>query len=124
MIGPQPRDVDVAVGQVGRRRHRREQLGVLRGHGRVDGGAWLAGERRPEPGRELARRVELLRGPQRDELPRRFGAEQVGEYPARMVRVVEEKQQVAEADQRVSAVAGAAERVGPAVHIADHVDPH
>ena len=44
--------------------------------------------------------------------------------PARMVGVVQEQQQVAEADQRVGAVTGAPQRVSPAVHVADHVDPH
>ena len=38
--------------------------------------------------------------------------------------VVEEEDQVAEADQRVGAVARPGQRVGPAVHVADHMNPH
>ncbi|GAA1330208.1 hypothetical protein GCM10009647_069330 [Streptomyces sanglieri] len=39
-----------------------------------------------------------------------------------MVGVVEEEHQVTEADQRVGAVPGAGQRLGVAVHVADHVD--
>ena len=51
-------------------------------------------------------------------------AEQVGEDAPRVVGVVEEQQQVTEADQRVRAVAGPAERIGPAVHVTHHMHPH
>jgi hypothetical protein len=36
VLGPQLRQVNIAVGQVGRNRHRGEQLGVLPSHGRLD----------------------------------------------------------------------------------------
>ena len=53
-----------------------------------------------------------------------LGAEQLGEDPLGVVVVVDEQQQVAEADQDVGPVARLGQRVGAAVHIADDVDPH
>ena len=44
--------------------------------------------------------------------------------PLAVVGVVDEQQQVAQADQRVRAVTGPPERVGPAMDVTDHVDPH
>jgi hypothetical protein len=53
-----------------------------------------------------------------------LGAEQVRKYALAMVGVVNEQQQVTEADQCISTLAGYAERVGPAMYIAYHVHPH
>ncbi|GAA2725059.1 hypothetical protein GCM10010315_56270 [Streptomyces luteosporeus] len=41
-----------------------------------------------------------------------------------MVGVVEEEDEIAEADQGVRAVAGARQSLGVSVHVADHVDSH
>ena len=47
-----------------------------------------------------------------------------GKMPCAVVGVVNEQQQVTQADQCVSAVPGGGKRIGPAMHIADHVHPH
>src|ERR1700722_20176503 len=121
---PHPGDVDVAVGQVGGFGEGTEQLGVLPGHRGLE----QAGPALP-PGREQAERelpglVELLLGAQLDVLARRLGPEQVGEDALPMVGVVEEQQQVAQADQRVGTVGRAGQRIRAAVYIAHHVDSH
>ena len=41
-----------------------------------------------------------------------------------VVVVVDEKNQISEADERVGAVPGPGQRVGPAMHITDYMDPH
>ena len=51
-------------------------------------------------------------------------AEQVGEDALAVVGVVEEQQQVAQADQGVRAVARAGQCVRAAVYVAHHVDSH
>ncbi|MGH3409072.1 MAG: hypothetical protein ACRDRJ_42220 [Streptosporangiaceae bacterium] len=53
-----------------------------------------------------------------------LGAEQVREDALAVVGVVDEQQQVAQADQRVGVVPGPGQRVGPAVDVTDYVDPH
>ncbi|GAA3108562.1 hypothetical protein GCM10017687_21070 [Streptomyces echinatus] len=45
-----------------------------------------------------------------------------GKIPARVVGVVEEEDEVAQADQGVGAFAGPGQVTGVAVHVADHVD--
>src|ERR1700730_5900019 len=81
-----------------------------------------------EPGPELCRHlpglVEPLRGAQGDELPGRVRAEQVSKDASPVIGVVDEQQQVSEADQGVRAVGRAPERIGPAMNIADYVHPH
>ena len=72
----------------------------------------------------LPRLVEPAGRPQLDQPPGLLGAEQAGKDPLAVVGVVDEQQQVAEADQRVGAVAGRAQRIGPAMNVAYHVDPH
>jgi hypothetical protein len=121
---PQPGYVNVAVGQVGRGGQRREQFLVLPGRRRLDVGGGVAVEPGPQPRRQLPGLVEPLRGAQVDEPPGRPGAEQVRKYPLPVVGVVYEQQQVTEADQGVGTVRRLAERIGPAVHIADHMHPH
>src|SRR5260370_81969 len=68
--------------------------------------------------------VDLLRGAQLDVFTRRLLAEQVGEDALAVVGVVEEQEQVAQADQRVGAVARAGQRIRAAVYVAHHVDSH
>src|SRR5262249_11702705 len=123
VIGPHPRYVDVSVGQEGRRGHRIEKLSVLRGDRLIDLGRWVA-YRCPQLARHLPRRVELLRGAQADELSRVLWAEQVSEDSLGMVGVVEEKQEIAEADQRVGTITGSPQRVASAVYVADHMKAH
>src|SRR5260370_33848575 len=81
-----------------------------------------------EPGPELRRHlpglVEPVRGAQGDELPGRVRAKQVGKDPFPVIGVVDEQQQVSEADQGVRAVGRTPERLGPAMNIADHMHPH
>ena len=55
---------------------------------------------------------------------RRLGPEQVGEDALAVVGVVEEQEQVAQADQRVGAVGRAGQRIRAAVDVAHHVDSH
>src|SRR5262249_49762420 len=74
--------------------------------------------------RELPGLVELPRRAQLDVLPGRLGPEQVGEDALAMVVVVEEQQQVTQADQRVGTVGRAGQRICPGVHIAHYVDSH
>ena len=57
-------------------------------------------------------------------LARRLGAEQVGEDALAVVGVVEEQEQVAQADQRVGTVGRAGQRIRAAVYVAHHVDSH
>ena len=124
VLGPHPRDVDVAVGQVRRGRQRGEQLSVLAGRCRLHVRGRVAAEPGPQPRRHLPGLIESLRGAQRDELLGGLRAEQVGKNAVPVVRVVHEQQQVAEADKGVRAVGRALQRVGPAMHITDHVHPH
>jgi hypothetical protein len=65
-----------------------------------------------------------MRRAQLDQLARLLRAEQAGKDPLAVVGVVDEQQQIAEAYQCVSALPGRFERVGAAMDVADHVDPH
>jgi len=121
---PHARNIDVAVCQVGRRRQGREQLRVLPRRRSLDVQGAIAAQRGPQPRRHRAGLVESLLGTQRDVLPRRLRAEEFGENALPVIGVVDEQQQIAEADQRVCAVGCGGQRVGPAVHVADHVNPH
>src|SRR6266487_3843749 len=121
---PQAGYVDVAVGQVRRRRHDREQLRVLPRRRRLDMAGRFAVQPGPEPCGHRPGRIESLRRPQVNELARRRRTEQVGEYPPPVVGVVNEQQQIAQAEQRVRAVGRDGQCIGPAVHVADHMNPH
>ena len=74
--------------------------------------------------RQLPGLVEPPRGAQLDVLPGVLGPVELGEYPLRVIGVVQEEQQVAQADQHVRAVSGGGQRVGGTVHVAHHVDSH
>jgi hypothetical protein len=87
-------------------------------------GARVAVKAGPQLRRHRSGLVEPLRRAQRDELLGRLGTEQIGKDALRVVRVVNEQQQVTQADQRVSAVPRCGQRIGPAMHIADHVHSH
>src|SRR5262249_59706032 len=78
----------------------------------------------PQAGRQVTGLAESLRGPQRDVPPCRVRAEQLGEYPVGFIGVVHEQEQVAKAEQGVRAGPGGAQGTGPAVYVADHVNPH
>ena len=67
--------------------------------------------------------VEPLEVAQLDEPAGLLGAEQVGEDALPVIGVVDEQQQITQADQRVRATR-AGQRVRAAMHITDHVDPH
>src|SRR4029077_5893118 len=101
-----------------------EYVGVLPLHRRLEeAGPAL------RPGREKAKRVlpglvEPLGGAQPDVRGRRLRPEQVGEDTLAVVGVVEEQEQVTQADQGVRAVARAGQRVRAAVYVAHHVDSH
>ena len=56
--------------------------------------------------------------------PGRLRSEQVGEDALPVVGIVEEQQQVAQADHRVGPAARAGQRVRPPVHVAHHVNSH
>jgi hypothetical protein len=86
--------------------------------------ARVAVERRPQARGHGPGLVEPLGRAQRDELGGPLGAEQGGEDALRVVVVVDEKDQVTQADQRVRAVARPGQRVDPAMDIADDMDPH
>ena len=68
--------------------------------------------------------VEPLGAPERHERPGLLRSEQIREDAAPMVGVVHEQQQVAQADERVRVPRRRGQRVGPAVYIAHHVNPH
>ena len=91
-------------------------------YARLSGPAFRAGREQAE--RVLPGLVEFLRGPQLDVPGRRFGAEQIGEDALAVVGIVEEQEQVAQADQRVGAVGRPGQRVRTAVYVAHHVDSH
>jgi hypothetical protein len=76
----------------------------------------------PQPGPELPGLREAAGGAQLDEAAGVLRAEQVGEDAARVVRVVEEEEEVPQADQGVGAVTGPGQVTGVAVHIADDMD--
>ncbi len=121
VLGPQARDVDVAVGGVRGGGEGGEHLCVLAAYGALDEGvAVQAGPELPPEGVGL---LEAARGAQLDDPVGVLDAEQVGEDPARVVRVVEEEHEVTEADEGVCAVARAGEGLGVAVHVAHDVDP-
>jgi hypothetical protein len=124
VLAPQLGDVHVAVGQVGGLGQRGEQLRVLAGGGIPDVLGGIAAELPPEPGGQGPRLVEPFRRPQRDELPRRVGAEQVREDSLPVIGVVHEQQQIPEAQQRVRARRRMAQRAGRPVYVAHHVNPH
>ena len=67
--------------------------------------------------------VEPLGIPQLDEAASLVRAEQVGEDALPVVRVVDEQQQITQADEGVRATR-AGQRIRAAMHIADHVNPH
>jgi hypothetical protein len=52
------------------------------------------------------------------------GNEKVGKDAARVVGVVQEQHQIAQADQGIRAVAGSGQVAGVAVHVTDHMDAH
>ena len=119
------RDVDVAVREVRGRRHGREQLGVLAVARPARCAARLAVRATPTaPGRTRAASSKRFWPSQRDEAVGVLLAEQVGEDALRVVVVVDEQHQVAEADERVRAVPGARQRVRAAMDVAHHMDPH
>ncbi|MFC6676279.1 hypothetical protein ACFQE7_09840 [Nonomuraea ferruginea] len=124
VVAAQAGHVHVAVGQVGRRGHGGEQLGVLGAHVALDVVAGVAVEARPQLGRHRPGLVEALGGAQGDELPGPFGAEQIGEDALAVVVVVDEQDEITETDQRVGAVSRGRQCVGPAVYVTDHMDPH
>jgi len=84
----------------------------------------VAAELPPQARGQLAGFAEPLLGSQRNELPGRVRAEQVGEDPLRLVRVVHEQEQIAQTEQDIRTGGCGRQGTGPAVHVADHVNPH
>ncbi|GAA3067082.1 hypothetical protein GCM10020000_59190 [Streptomyces olivoverticillatus] len=99
-----------------------EELGVLLADRRLDGR--LAVDAVPQQPPQLAGLLEAARGAQRDDTVGVLDAEELGEDAARVVGVVEEEHQVAQAHQGVGAVARPGQSFGVAVYVADHVDSH
>jgi hypothetical protein len=124
VLGVEMRQVDVAVGEVGGGRERREQLRVLTADRRLHDGGAVALEAGPEPARPFPGLVEPHLGAQLNPPADGVGAEQAAHDPAAVVVVVDEQDQVAQADKRVGARRGGRERVRPSVHVAHHMDPH
>ena len=125
VAGPHGRDVDVAVGQVGGLGQRGEQVSVL-GHG---GGVDRPPDRafrqaRRQPRGQLPGLVEPLGQPQGQVPLVLLRAEQVGEDAAPVVGVVQEQQQVPQADERVRPAGRGRQRVEPAMDVAHQVNPH
>lgn len=108
VLRPQGRHVDIAVGRVRRFRERGEHLGVLLAHRLLDRRGPVGADARPQPGTERARLLEATGGAQLDDAVGVLHAEEVREDAARVVGVVEEEDQVTEADQSVGAVAARA----------------
>jgi hypothetical protein len=87
-------------------------------------GSFSGAPLREQPGRQFPGLVESPGGAQFDVDLGRLGAEQVGEDAFPVVGVVEEQQQVAQADQRVGSASRAGQRVRPPVHVAHYVNSH
>lgn len=127
VLGPEPRHVDVAEGGVGRGGEGGEEVGVLAADRGLDD-LLPAGAARvqlgPEPAAQRAGLVEAAGGAQCDQGVGVGGAEEVGEDAARVVRVVEEEDQVAEADQGVGPVPGRRQVPTVAMDVTDHMHAH
>src|SRR6202008_2661437 len=94
--GPQARDVDVAVGEVGGLGEGAEQVRVLLPDRPLAEGAQVGAALLCQPGAdaggELPCLVEPPGGAQADVLPGVLRPVKLGEYPLRVVRVIEEKE--------------------------------
>ena len=124
VVVPEPGQVHVPVGQVRRHGHGREQLGVLPGDRCLDVLPRVAAQPGPQLARHLAR---LIKAPGRAELHQAPGflrPEQVGEDSLTVIGVVDEEEQISQADKGVGALPGRAQGVRPAVNVTYHVHPH
>ncbi len=104
MLGPHLRQVHVPVGQIGGLGQGGEQFRVLPRGGGPHMPRRVAAEAPPQARRHLPGLTEALGGAQRDEPPGRVGAEQLREDPPRLIGIVHEQEQIAEAEQGVRAV--------------------
>ncbi len=124
VVAPQTGQVDVAVGEVGGRGHGGEDARVLLADGSLDVVARLPAEGRPQRGGHAPRLLEAAGRAQRDELRRPLLAEHLAEDALRGVVVVDEEDQIAEADEHVGALSRAGEGVRAPVDVTDDMDPH
>ena len=124
IIRPQRGQIDVSVRQVGRHGQRREELGVLAARGGLDMIPPITAQLLPQSRRHRPGFVEALGRPQPDEFPRGLRSEQLGKDALARFGVIDEQQQVTQAEKGICTVGRAAESPGVPVHIADYVDPH